>query len=490
MKITELDLPGVKLIEPVSYPDNRGRSGETYTKRVYEEAGLAWPFVVDYEAYNAKKHTLRGIHAQVSPHMQTKLVRVLHGSILDVVVDLRADSPTYKKWISIELSEKNRLQIVVPKGFGHAFLTLEDDTTVLYKFDDYYDGSLVKTVRWNDPELGIDWGVAEPIMSESDRNAPLLKESGANFTGISGTQIRQAIVTGASGFIGRALTRKLLAMGTEVWAVVRNPAALEELQGRKKLHIVKAGFEDYEKLPELIPYRNFDDFFHLAWAGYGTATNDINIQIGNILQTSFAAKAAAQMKVKRFLFADSFHEYLVSTGADGATERCSIYGAAKYSAQQVCKTIAQTGEMAYIGVMFANVYGEGDRSSRSVNTFIRKLLAGEDLELVDGSKMHGWIYINDCVTAILAAATRGKAGKVYYVGGAPRRFDEAITELRDAVAPKAGLHFGRYPDKTFIDFQKIDVDALHRDTGFVCNADFRESIRKTAEWLRHLDGEE
>ena len=190
------------------------------------------------------------------------------------------------------------------------------------------------------------------------------------------------------------------------------------------------------------------------------------------------------MNVKRFLFADSFHEYLVREDATGNRGRCSIYGTAKYSAQQMCQTVAHSGDMDFIGMMFANVYGEGDRSPRSINTFIHKLQAGEDLKLVDGSRQHGWIYIKDCISAILAAACRGKSGKVYYIGRAPQRFDEVITKLRDVVSPKARLHFGAYHDDTFIDFGNIDVNALRQDTGFRFQTDFEESMERTAEWLK------
>ncbi len=182
LKITELELPGVKIIEPVVFIDNRGHSGEMYSARDYKNIGIPYDFVLDYQAYNAKKGTLRGIHFQNNPHPQTKLVRVLHGSILDFVVDLRKNSPTYKQWLSHELSAENNKQILIPNGFGHAFITLENDTSVLYKFDDYYDGGLVRTIRWDDPEIAIDWGEKDFIMSEGDRKAVCLNDSDVNFT--------------------------------------------------------------------------------------------------------------------------------------------------------------------------------------------------------------------------------------------------------------------------------------------------------------------
>lgn len=182
MKVTNLALSGVKLIEPIVFPDNRGYSGETYTQKLLHEAGIINNFVVDYEAYNIDKHTLRGIHFQNNPHAQTKLVRVLRGSILDVVVDLRRDSPTFREWISLVLSEENHRQIYIPRGYGHAFLTLEEKTSVLYKFDDYYNRDLVRAIAWNDPEIAVDWGISNPIISVKDAKAPTLSGSDVNLT--------------------------------------------------------------------------------------------------------------------------------------------------------------------------------------------------------------------------------------------------------------------------------------------------------------------
>lgn len=182
IKITEQDLQGIKIIEPVIYSDNRGCSGETFSIKELEAAGITNKFVLEYEAFNLKKHTLRGIHFQIAPFEQTKLVRVVHGSTLDVVVDLRKDSPNYKKWMSVVLSASNHKQILIPVGFGHAFLTLEDDTSVLYKYDAYYGGACAKTVRWNDPEIGIEWGTDDIVISAADAAAPLIAEMDIQFT--------------------------------------------------------------------------------------------------------------------------------------------------------------------------------------------------------------------------------------------------------------------------------------------------------------------
>lgn len=182
MKVTELGLSGVKLIEPTYFDDNRGYSAETYNDRVLREYGITTHFCVDYECCNAKSETIRGIHFQNNPHPQTKLVRVLQGEILDFIVDLRRDSPTFKEWISQVISAENRKQIYLPSGYGHAYLTKSPNTVVLYKFDDYYDREYVRAIRWNDPEIGISWGIAEPILSAGDAKAALLVESDVNLT--------------------------------------------------------------------------------------------------------------------------------------------------------------------------------------------------------------------------------------------------------------------------------------------------------------------
>lgn len=182
LKITELALPGVKVIEPTYFEDNRGYSAEAYNARTMREYGICTEFVVDYICFNKEAGTVRGIHFQNNPHPQVKLVRVLHGEVLDFVVDLRKDSPTYRNWTSMVLSEKNRKQLYLPSGYGHAYVTREPETVVLYKFDDYYDRDLVRAIRWNDSELGLKWDIENPILSESDGKAPFLSESDVNLT--------------------------------------------------------------------------------------------------------------------------------------------------------------------------------------------------------------------------------------------------------------------------------------------------------------------
>ena len=149
---------------------------ESYNKKDFEEIGLDFDLIQDNHSLSVEAGVLRGLHFQLAPKAQTKIVRVLSGAIYDVVVDLRKGSPTYKKWQGFILSSSNKRQIVVPKGFAHAVLTLVPNTAIMYKVDEYYSPELDRSLRWNDPELGIDWPVSQPILSQKDEKAPLLKD--------------------------------------------------------------------------------------------------------------------------------------------------------------------------------------------------------------------------------------------------------------------------------------------------------------------------
>jgi len=174
MKINETKLKGVYIIEPQVHGDARGWFTETYNKKKTPQ--IDCEFVQDNQSFSAQKGTLRGIHFQRAPMAQAKLVRCTRGSFMDYAIDLRTESETYKEWISVELNAENKKQIFVPHGCGHAIITLSENTEVTYKTDNYYSPEHEGIILWSDPEIGIDWGTDDPIVSERDRNAPLLKE--------------------------------------------------------------------------------------------------------------------------------------------------------------------------------------------------------------------------------------------------------------------------------------------------------------------------
>lgn len=182
MEIVHTKIPGVKILKPQYFEDYRGYYCETYSSRTLKQFGIATVFVQDNHSFTIKKGTIRGIHFQNNPKAQIKLVRCTRGSILDVAVDLRKDSPTFKQWDATILSAENRNQIWIPSGFGHGFLTLEDNCEVQYKVSAFYEPELDRAIAWNDPEIAINWGIENPIVSVKDIKAPTLRDSDVNFT--------------------------------------------------------------------------------------------------------------------------------------------------------------------------------------------------------------------------------------------------------------------------------------------------------------------
>ncbi len=176
MKVTETELKGVYVIEPQVFGDARGWFMESWSERKLEEAGITIQFVQDNQSFSAVKGTLRGLHYQLNPMAQAKIVRCTRGEILDVAVDIRKGSPQYAKWTGVKLSAENKKQLLIPRGFAHGFLTLTDDVEVQYKADNYYAPECDGNIRWDDPDIGIDWGMEPVILSDKDKNAPLLRE--------------------------------------------------------------------------------------------------------------------------------------------------------------------------------------------------------------------------------------------------------------------------------------------------------------------------
>jgi dTDP-4-dehydrorhamnose 3,5-epimerase len=176
MQVEHLAIPEVMLLTPKRHGDERGWLSEVYSRRALAEAGLPREFVQDNQAYSPKRGTMRGIHLQVPPHPAAKLVRVIRGAVFDVAVDVRVGSPTFGRWAGAELTADNGAMLYVPRGFGHAYCTLTEDTEVLYKLDDYYAPDCERGLLWNDPAIGIAWPIADGdmIINARDRAFPAL----------------------------------------------------------------------------------------------------------------------------------------------------------------------------------------------------------------------------------------------------------------------------------------------------------------------------
>ncbi len=181
MKCIKTLFTDVILVEPTVYRDHRGFFKESYNEKLWKEQKFQYQFIQDNISESSNSGTLRGLHFQLNPRAQTKLVQVVKGVVYDVVVDLRKGSSTYKKWQSFILSEYNHRQLLVPKGFAHGFCTLVPNSIVMYKVDEYYAPEYDSGINWEDKELGITWPFRNPILSDKDKMLPFVNEEKYNF---------------------------------------------------------------------------------------------------------------------------------------------------------------------------------------------------------------------------------------------------------------------------------------------------------------------
>ncbi|GGH33335.1 dTDP-4-dehydrorhamnose 3,5-epimerase [Paenibacillus segetis] len=181
MKLTPLKLEGASLLEPITHGDHRGYFMESYNEEVLKQLGIHYNFIQDNQSLSAEAGILRGLHYQLNPKAQTKLIRVLSGSIYDVILDIRHSSRTFGHWVGVILSEHNKRQLLVPQGFAHGFCTLVPNTQVFYKVDEYYSPEHDRGILWSDPSLKIDWPVSDPVLSDKDKCYPTLEQAELNF---------------------------------------------------------------------------------------------------------------------------------------------------------------------------------------------------------------------------------------------------------------------------------------------------------------------
>lgn len=181
MKVIDTKLQGIRIVEPTVHGDHRGFFMESYNSTKFREYNIDYLFVQDNHSLSVEVGVIRGLHYQLNPRAQTKLVRAVAGAIYDVVVDIRRNSPTFGQWVGVHLSAENKRQLLVPQGFAHGFCTIEPNTEVLYKVDQYYSPEHDRGILWNDPALGIDWPTTNPILSKKDQKHPLLQDAEINF---------------------------------------------------------------------------------------------------------------------------------------------------------------------------------------------------------------------------------------------------------------------------------------------------------------------
>ena len=304
--------------------------------------------------------------------------------------------------------------------------------------------------------------------------------------------MKKVIITGATGFIGGALTKELLKRGVTVYGVDIDAQRLEAMKEYGKFIPVVADFSVYYKLAELIGEKDFDVFYHFAWQGvFGEAFKDYALQLKNAQYACDCLMCASQIMCKKFVLAGTYNQYEIITRL---TRECNsprftcIYSSAKTVADLMCKTLASNYGIDYNAGLICMAYGEGNRSKMLANVVINQLIKDIRPKLIEGEGLYDMIYIDDIVSAFIAIGEKGINQRSYYVGHRVlKTFGEIITDIKNIICPEMKLIFGEYKETTKLDYSLIDLESLHHDTGFECKANFRESILKTAEWVKTLE---
>lgn len=302
--------------------------------------------------------------------------------------------------------------------------------------------------------------------------------------------MKRAIITGAGGFIGGALTRHLLDKGVVVYGIDISQKNMQEWLCHENFHPIVASFEEYNTLHEQITDDKIDVFFHFAWQGvFGKAFQNYELQLNNAKYAGLALEEAVKIGAHKFVFAGTMNEYEMDhyIKADYFEPRYTyIYSATKQVSEAICKTLAFNLGIEFSCGRIAMAYGERNKSMMLPNVVMTNLLNNRPCQLIEGNNLYDMIYIDDIVRAFELIGDRGKHMKSYYIGHRHMQtFRQLIEKIANILNPNCTLQFGAYPDvPSGIDYSEIDLNALFEDTGFECQADFKESILKTARWLK------
>ena len=304
--------------------------------------------------------------------------------------------------------------------------------------------------------------------------------------------MKTEVVTGATGFIGARLTRLLSERGVRVQAVGRDEKKLAALSALEGVTAVAADFAEYPWLEEKLEAEP-DVFYHCAFAGgFGSeAVRDYAVQIKNAKYACDAVACAIRLKAKKFVLASTVNTVEIRSfvGNESFAPRYTcVYSTGKLAAELIGKTLAHNSGLPYCTALIAMPYGEGNRARTLPNIVMEQLMAGQKPRLIEGNNLYDLIYIDDVARGLQAIGEKGLDFRDYYVGHRKLdTFKNWMMCIRDVLSPETELGFGEYPDAPALDYGLLDLDALYRDTGFECKADFAESIRKTADWLADME---
>lgn len=306
--------------------------------------------------------------------------------------------------------------------------------------------------------------------------------------------MKVAVVTGVTGFIGGALTKELLEIGIKVYGIDLDTPKMNLFKKYDNFVPIIADFTKYEIVPSFIYEKNIDVFYHFAWeGGFTTALRNYHLQMKNAAFAGDALILAKSLNCKKFVYAGTYNQAEIKTflmTENFEPRYTCLYSTAKTAADLICRTLAHNLGIQYCTALIPMPYGEGNYSKQLANIVIDCFNKGISPKLVEGNNMYDFVYIEDIAKAFVAIGQKGRDKKEYYIGHRQlKTFKNWIIDIRNILAPDINLKFGEFKDNQNIDYSLIDLDALYNDTGFECNADFKRSIEKTAEWVKHLNME-
>lgn len=301
--------------------------------------------------------------------------------------------------------------------------------------------------------------------------------------------MKSAIVTGANGFIGKALCRRLLMSGVHTYAIVRDPKTMGEFSNNNNLMVVQGDITDPSSIRKHLKEGGYEVFYHLAWVGTsGKVLAEDSVQIRNIEYSCNMLRLAEELKCKKYIFAGTINELelLPLYKAEMFIPRAaSIYGISKLTCDFMCKTLAANMNITYNTAIIGSCFGPGDMSWRIHNNFIKGMIEGVQPKLVSGEVWHDWVFIDDVAEMLLAVGDTSINLKNYYIGHRElRRLKDILCEVRDILCEGLELNFGEITDNFKIDYSLVDLNAVYEDTGYECKTDFSLAILKTAKWVR------
>lgn len=307
--------------------------------------------------------------------------------------------------------------------------------------------------------------------------------------------MKNAVITGASGFVGKVLLRELTSHGVEVFAVVRDPKKdIEYIQALPGVHVIQCDMDELAALPGKVNGQA-DVFFHLAWAGVsGAARADYALQLTNVKWVMDAVNAAHTLGCKRFVGAGTLAQMDVNAYSplDGATPNpVSCYGVAKNAAHYMSKAECNRLEMDHIWAYLSNTYGEGDTSANFINFAVRTLLSDRPADFTAGEQMYDFVHVEDTAQGLYCLGDSGKANYAYYIGsGSPHKLKYFLKQIRDVVDPEKKLNLGAVPFNGVTLPETVFLDKkLFTDTQYRPRVPFTTGIQRTVDWIKKNNGQ-